>query len=373
MTKRLTKYAPMLVFCAFIAVCFLVNLIKPDAEISELENRELAQRPELTLKTFFSGKFMQDYEAYITDQFFARDTWVTAKACAELALLKTDINGVLIGSDGLLVQQFAAPDAERVRANASFVEAFAASAGVPVYFTVIPSAAALWGDRLPANAQNADQQALIEEIFSLVPSAHTIDACAALSAHVDEPIYFQTDHHWTSLGAYYGYTAACEAMGLDAAPLGAPFLSESGFFGTASSACGLRPGEGDSVELYVPAENAAAVTVYEGSGERAAALYDMDAFRKSDKYAVFLGGNYPRVVIRSAVSDGGRLLYIKDSYANACAPFFTENFSEIHMIDLRYYKKSVADYIRDNKIDAVFVAYSAANFVSDTNMMFMTK
>ena len=162
-------------------------------------------------------------------------------------------------------------------------------------------------------------------------------------------------------------------MGLDAAPLGAPFFSENGFFGTASSACGLRPGEGDAVELYVPAENAAAVTVYEGSTERAAALYDTDAFRKSDKYAVFLGGNYPRVVIRSAVNDGGRLLYIKDSYANACAPFFTENFSEIHMIDLRYYKKSVADYIRDNEIDTVLVAYSAANFVSDTNMMFITK
>ena len=364
----------MLVFCAFIFACFLINLFKPDAAQSERENRSLAQRPDLTFQTFFSGKFMQDYETYITDQFFARDAWVTAKAYAELALLKTDVNGVFVGQDGLLVQQFAAPDDARVRANASFVENFAASAEVPVYFTVVPSAAALWAERLPDNAQNADQKAIIDEIFSLTPSAHRIDTFAALEAHAGEPVYYKTDHHWTSLGAYYGYAAACEAMGLTPMAIGAPFLSESGFFGTASAACGLRPDSGDVVELYVPAANAASVTVYEDSGERETALYDMTAFEKSDKYTVFFGGNYPRVVIRSAVNgDGGRLLYIKDSYANACAPFFTENFSEIHMIDLRYYKKSIADYIRDNQIDTVLVSYSAANFVSDTNMMFMTK
>lgn len=372
MTKRLTKYAPMLVFCVFIAVCFAINLVKPDREQSERENRLLAQSPELTAKSFFSGEFMADFETYLVDQFFARDAWVSLKTYAELAIQKTDLNGVYVGADGLLVQKFAEPEADRVAANASFVEKFAANADVPVYFTVIPGAAAFWGDRLPAYAQNADQLAIIEAIYAQTPSAITVDTAAALAPHASEPIYYETDHHWTSLGAYHGYVAAAHAMGLSPTDLGHPIESVAGFYGTASAACGLRPGEGDVVELYVPAK-AAKVTVFEDDTAESIALYDESAKEKSDKYTLFFGGNHPRVLIESTVSDGPKLLYIKDSYANACAPYFTAHFSEIHLIDLRYYKKSIADYIAENGIDAVFVAYSAANFTSDTNIMFIAR
>ena len=372
MTKRLTKYAPMLVFCVFIAVCFGINLVKPAREISETENRTLAQMPDFTAEAFFSGAFMADFETYLTDQFFARDAWVKLKTGAELAIQKTDLNGVYVGSDGLLLQKLAEPDADRVAANASFVEKFAAAAEVPVYFTVIPGAAAFWSDRLPANAQNADQLALIREIYAQTPSAITVDTASNLAPHASEPIYYETDHHWTSLGAYHGYVAAIHAMGMAPIDLGAPIETINGFYGTASAACGLRPGDGDTVELYVPAENAV-VYVYENEAETVQGLYDAAAKEKSDKYTVFFGGNHPRVVIDSQVSDGPKLLYIKDSYANACAPFFTENFSEIHMIDLRYYKKSIAEYIRAEEIDMVLVAYSTANFISDTNIMFLTR
>ena len=362
----------MLVFCAFIAACFFINLATPDREQSERENRVLAQMPQFSADSFFSGAFMQDFESYLTDQFFARDSWVSLKTYAELALCKTDLNGVYVGSDGLLLQKFAEPEAERVAANASFIEKFAANTDVPVYFTVIPSAAAFWSDRLPAYAQNADQLALIEAICAQTPSAIFVDTAAALAPHAAEAIYYTTDHHWTSLGAYHGYVAAVDAMGLAPTDLGRPIETVENFYGTASSACGLRPGEGDTVELYVPAENAV-VTIAEADGERSQGLYDESAKEKSDKYTLFFGGNYPCAVVHSNVSDGGKLLYIKDSYANACAPYFTANFSEIHMIDLRYYKKSIAEYIRENEIDTVFVAYSAANFVSDTNIMFIAR
>ena len=234
-------------------------------------------------------------------------------------------------------------------------------------------AAAVWQDRLPAHAQNADQQALIDEIYALTPSAAHVDVFSALSAHASEPIYFKTDHHWSSLGAYYGYAAISEAMELTPSKLPDPFLTRSGFFGTASSACGLRPGSGDTIELRVPAEAAQSVAVFENSGEQSASLYDESALDKADKYTVFFGGNHPRVVIRSASASGGKLLYLKDSYANACAPYWTGSFSEIHLIDLRYYKKSIADYIAENGIDQVLVSYSLANFVSDSNLLFAAR
>ncbi len=316
---------------------------------------------------------MTGAETYITDQFFARDAWVSLKAASERVLGKTDLNGVFVCRDGLLVQRFANPDDDRVRANAGYIESLAVSAGVPVTLALIPSAAAVWQDRLPAHAQNADQQALIDEIYALTPSAAHVDVFSALSAHASEPIYFKTDHHWSSLGAYYGYAAISEAMGLTPSKLPDPFLTRSGFFGTASSACGLRPGSGDTIELRVPAEAAQSVAVFENSGEQSASLYDESALDKADKYTVFFGGNHPRVVIRSASASGGKLLYLKDSYANACAPYWTGSFSEIHLIDLRYYKKSIADYIAGNGIDQVLVSYSLANFVSDSNLLFAAR
>ena len=138
---------------------------------------------------------------------------------------------------------------------------------------------------------------------------------------------------------------------------------------------GVRSGAiaGSRNRSAVYAEAAQSVAVFENSGEQSASLYDESALDKADKYTVFFGGNHPRVVIRSASASGGKLLYLKDSYANACAPYWTASFSEIHLIDLRYYKKSIADYIAENGIDQVLVSYSLANFVSDSNLLFAAR
>lgn len=373
MKRQFLKWSPAFLFCAFCSVCFLINCIRPDRAMSERENRTLAQRPTFTWEALLSGTFIADTETYISDQFFARDAWISLKAAAEQALLKTDVNGVLLGRDGLLVQPLEEPDPERVRANAGFIEKLAAGTDLPVTLAIIPSVAAIWPERLPANAQTADQQALINTIYALTPSAAHVDVLSALAAHAEEPIYFQTDHHWNTLGAYYGYAAIGTTLGITPQSLPDPYLTRSGFYGTAASACGIRPGSGDTIELRVPEEQAASVTVYEGGDGVESTLYDLSALDKADKYTVFLGGNSPRVVIRSANASGDRLLYLKDSYANACVPYFTSSFSEIHLIDLRYYKKSIADYLRDNQINQVLVSYSLANFVTDSNLMFAAR
>jgi hypothetical protein len=88
---------------------------------------------------------------------------------------------------------------------------------------------------------------------------------------------------------------------------------------------------------------------------------------EKDKYSMFLGGQQPVCVIQTQ-SDGPRLLLIRDSFSDSLAPYLTAHFSQIHLIDLRYYKASLPDYIRDNEIDQALVLYSVANFVSDNNL-----
>lgn len=370
--KAAKKFLPALVLLLFVMTVFIANLAVPDREFSEKENRVLADAPEFTFGALFSGDFTADFETYITDQFFARDFWVGIKTKCERLLGKNVINGVLIGEDGLLVSEFASPDESRLAANAASVEQFAAGADIPVYFTLIPGAVELWSDRLPTTGRTASQAEIIEKAYAATPSAIHADTYSMLALHADEPIFYTTDHHWTTLGAYYGYDALVCAMGLTPQELPKLWSMTPGFYGTAASACGLEPGRGDTVEIRVPPEAASEVRVFsEGQWENGS-LYDLENLSLRDKYTVFLGGNDPLTVIRTENS-GQKLLLVKDSYANCEIPYLLAHFSEIHVVDLRYYKESISAYVAENAIDAAVVSYSVANFSEDTNIYFLTR
>ena len=370
--KTAKRFLPALVLLLFVVTVFAANLIVPDRDFSEKENRKLAVSPEFTFKALFSGDFTADFETYITDQFFARDFWVGLKAKCERLLGKNHINGVLIGKDRLLVSEFPAPDPARLAANAQSVEQFAANAEIPVYFTLVPGAVELWADRLPNTGRTASQAEIIANAYAATPSAIHADTYAALSLHADEEIYYVTDHHWTTLGAYYGYDALVSAMGYTPQALPGVWSETEGFFGTAASACGLEPGRGDTVSLRVPESAAESVSVFSEGQWTPGSLYKLENLGVRDKYTVFLGGNAPLTVIKTQ-STGPKLLLLKDSYANSEIPYLCGHFSEIHVVDLRYYKNSISAYIAENAIDVAVVSYSVANFSEDTNIYFLTR
>lgn len=85
---------------------------------------------------------------------------------------------------------------------------------------------------------------------------------------------------------------------------------------------------------------------------------------------MFMGGNQPLAVVRTG-NEGGRLLLIRDSYADSEIPFLTGAFSEIHVVDLRYYRQDIAGYVRENGIDQVAISYSLKNFATDKNVYFL--
>ena len=94
----------------------------------------------------------------------------------------------------------------------------------------------------------------------------------------------------------------------------------------------------------------------------------LDSFlAEKDKYSFFLGGNQPLCVI-SSESDGERLLVIRDSYSDCLAPFLAGRFSQVHMMDLRYYRESVSEYIKENSIDKGLVLYSFSGFTDSGNL-----
>ncbi len=378
MSKRYAIFLSAL-FCAFLAVFLVAGAVSPDQDFSPLENRALQQLPTPTVKTLLDGSFMSDFETYTTDQFPGRDTWVDLKARTERAMGKQENNSVYFCKDDTLITRFEQPDGENVSKNLSYVDQFAAKAGVPVHFSLIPGAAELWSDRLPAGAPNASQKAVIDQAAATLKNAQVYDTYTALSAHSQEDIFYRTDHHWTSLGAYYGYTALMDALGLEAIPLSQYTRTtvSDAFYGTIFSSSGVRWVRPDSIETYVPGDGITVVShTYDQKGnpvEEERPLYDYSYLEKKDKYSMFLGGNQPLAVVRTPHTDAPKLLIVRDSYTDSMVPFLTAHFSEIHLVDPRYYKLSVADYIQQNGIDEALVLYSVSNFVTDKNLVWLAR
>ena len=238
---------------------------------------------------------------------------------------------------------------------------------IPVYLGLIPTAAEIWRDKLPEGAPSYDQIAYIESAKDT--GAIYVDILGALSEHSDEAIYYRTDHHWTSLGAYYGYTALMEALGVEPEPLGEGETVSEDFLGTLYSTSGVHWIQPDTMERYISSEG---ITVEDVVGGETHGLYVDSFLSEKDKYSSFMGGNNPLYIVRNpnAATDK-TLLVVRDSYSDSLAPFLTQYYSEIHLLDLRYYRTPVAVYAEGNNIDEIFVCYSVENFIRDADAVFL--
>lgn len=375
--KNRSSWVQIVLFSAFITLFFVLNMVLPDIEFSEQENRELTQRPEFSLESLFSGKYTSKFESYTTDQFAFRDSWTTLKAASELAVGKKENKGVYLCDDDILVEGYKTPDLQQLNTNIEAVNSLSEKAGIPVYFALIPGIAEIRSDILPRNAPNDSQKEVIDYCYQK-SGAINIDMLGALSAHSDEYIYYRTDHHWTSLGAYYGYCALIDAMGRTAPDISTyeREIVTDEFYGTVYSKSGISWIAPDSMEIFAPQEETTQVLNYPKDEPISTSFYNYDFLKKKDKYSMYMGGNTPLLKVKTGNTEAPSLLVIRDSYMDSMIPFLQDDFSEIYIMDLRYYKtklidSTVVDYIKENSIDEVLICYSVYNFGTDTNVFFM--
>lgn len=367
MTKRYSIFLSGL-FCTFLGGMLVLSLLLPDRDFSPLENRYLQDVPTLSLDALHSGEFMEDAEAYTSDHIVGRDLWVSLKAWCERLSGKQENNGAYFAGQDTLIKRVDTPDPEALAGKMTALDKLVANVDVPVYFGLIPSAADIWSDRLPAGAPTADEQTIIRDMYAAT-QAIPIDVRAQLAAHAQQELYYRTDHHWTSLGAYYGYAALMQAIGMEPVPLDhyEKTTVSDGFYGTTFSSSGVRWVAPDRIDTYVP-DQGITVTSYFDAQPAPGSLYVDRFLEEKDKYSYFLGGNQPLCVIETPHTDAPKVLVIRDSYADSMAPFLTAHFSQIHLYDLRYNWNSVKEYVADNGIDHVVVMYSISNFATDPNL-----
>ena len=351
-------------FCLLLAVSALAGLIVPDRYYSEREKRTLTQKPQFTVSNFISGEFADNLESYLTDQVPLRDGWVTAKTYMELAVGKRENGGVYIGKDKYLMDKFTSYSKKQLKANANALAELQkklAAEGISMDTLLVPVAAQVLTNKLPTYAPTADYAAILQVLTDA--GVDTVDVLSALAAHSGENIYYCTDHHWTSLGAYYAY---CAWRGV--APNADDWTQEvlcNNFRGTTWNKVPLPTVPAEDIAAWYKHEYRA--VSYNGGEYETNSIYERKYLSGSDQYAVFLNSNQAQTVIQGS-GKSGKLLLIKDSYGNTFSQFPVEDYAEVHVIDLRFFKGDVTEYAKENGITDALVLYGVQNFVKDTNL-----
>ncbi|MFD5023073.1 DHHW family protein [Paenibacillus sp. NPDC058367] len=364
----------------FVATLFLVGItffLLPVQRFSELENRYLQSAPQLTWDNLLSHTYAEEAESFVTDHFPFRAKWVWVKSAMEQMRLQQENNGIYKGKDGYLFEKFEAPDHNKVQQYTAAVKRFAdKNAEAKMTFLLAPTSVGLYNERLPWLAPVYSQAEVNQTIAEDVGNSLTfINGFNVLAPHAAEDIYYRTDHHWTTYGAYLAYVTYAKSMGwlpLSQSEFEIETVSDSflGSYHTRSQFIGVAP---DSIQVYKPVHDVSTKMHIVDTGETLTSMYDPSYLEKKDKYSYFLGGVHALMKITSQldpkVVKQEKLLVIKDSYAHSVIPFLAQHVPEIHVIDIRYYNGSISDYMAQNDIKDVLMLFNTATFVDNASIL----
>ena len=242
------------------------------------------------------------------------------------------------------------------------------------YFGIIPTSIELSGIEYP---NRLNQKGFIDDAYAQLSMEQTINIYDALNSHTNEEIYYNTDHHWTTLGAYYAYEKFCRQ--LDLPPIDKDSFTKDvlldSFSGTTQAKLNV-PISVDSIEKWNLGDRQYTRIINDMSTFDT--LYDMEKLTSSEPYAVFLGGNNGKVVVQNNTiaedRKGTHLLMIKDSYSHCLAPFLLEHYETVTLLDLRYAgMASVQTLIKQNNYDNIIILYNTENFISETKLLLLNR
>lgn len=243
--------------------------------------------------------------------------------------------------------------------------------GVKVYSMIIPNHTEIGlpqrliagnGDDGGSKAYTNSQADNIKAAYDKMDKSKVtpVNAYNYLSEHCNDYIYFDSDHHWTGLGAYYAYQAFVESQGMEALSLDScTEMQIDGFTGSLSQMTGGI--KEDSVH-YWQFPYTVTMDITDASGSVTG--YDDPYFDEEASgtltYGTFIYGDNPLTVLRSSsehAEQGKKIAVVKESYGNAFVPYLSYNYEEVHVLDMRTFRDiSSADltaYCQQNGISEV--------------------
>lgn len=354
------------VFGTFTLSMTAALLFLPGRNYSENEKRFLAQRPQITLSGFLDGSLQKGLEDWSADQFPFRDGFVGLNAYWTLASGRNAVQDIYYCKDGYLINAPKASNLDTFQTNLERFDSFSETCGVPSEMILIPSTGYLKEDLLPKGHLPYLDDDAFKTAKETLSHAAFYDFREELTQEPEA--CYRTDHHLTAWGNYTLYDAYCKAHGITPVQ-DITFTPHQDFYGTTWSGSGYWGVAPDKLLTWDGPEH---VTVTITDSGKDSVVHDSVFFpahlEELDKYPVYLDGNHSLVKIENPDAEQEEtLLILKDSYAHCFTAMLAENYQTIYMIDLRYYRDSVSEFIRNNGVDRLLYYYGVDTLLTDTN------
>ncbi len=393
-TTKKIHLVNVIVFCGILLLGGIASLAMKKASVSEMENRKLTPFPKYSDSTFWSGDYFQEIDKYYADNFPLRDKWINFSSSfrnsigfqsSEIKLYdpanNTDANNKIDTAKSETTHNGPLPDdgatgevKKRVfvfknrafemfgggpgmgKSYADVINSYnrLLKPGIQVYNLIIPVALEFEITEKYAKLQKPNRPA-IENIYnSEDPEIKKVWAIDEIRKHRSEYIYFNTDHHWTSLGAYYAYRAFCAKAGFTPVSLDTvAYKTKPSFLGslyrlTRDPGLASNP---DSVRYYLFKDS---MNFYIGSSNNISYWSKSKMYGEGasgpNSYSVFLQGDLPIVKMETQHKNGRKIAVVKESYGNAFSCFLINNYEKVVVVDQRYY---TGDFISMLKAEGI--------------------
>lgn len=367
---RIFKRLPGVIFMVLLLGLAGKEALSHQRTYSPVEKRELQTRPEISITKVLDGRFQRKYESYLRDQFPGRDHWVSFQTDMELFMGKNEIHNVYIGKNHYLLEHYTEKefDPQQISKNLQALEKFVGKAkqNADVHVMMVPTKSWVLREKLPAFAPHYKEQKFYDALQQKLEKEDVlISVEPVLDAHKEEEIYYRTDHHWTTLGAWYAYEQYTKAVGgdLQRAQGKKKFRCISkDFYGTTYAKINYAR-QADKIEIYEPADKLR--VVYNMGEKKTKTLYDFSFLKTADQYSVFTGGNQAVLEITGGIKNGKTLLLIKDSFANSILPFLAEDYEKLVVVDLRQLNVSGDRLLEMFSPTDILILYNSAQFAPD--------
>ena len=367
---RIIKRLPGVIFMVLLLGLAGKEALSHQRTYSPVEKRELQTRPEISITKVLDGRFQKKYESYLRDQFPGRDHWVSFQTDMELFMGKNEIHNVYIGKNHYLLEHYTEKefDPQQISKNLQALEKFVGKAkqNADVHVMMVPTKSWVLREKLPAFAPHYKEQKFYDALQQKLEKEDVlISVEPVLDAHKEEEIYYRTDHHWTTLGAWYAYEQYTKAVGgdLQRAQGKKKFRCISkDFYGTTYAKINYAR-QADKIEIYEPADKLR--VVYNMGEKKTKTLYDVSFLKTADQYSVFTGGNQAVLEITGGIKNGKTLLLIKDSFANSILPFLAEDYEKLVVVDLRQLNVSGDRLLEMFSPTDILILYNSAQFAQD--------
>lgn len=367
---RIFKRLPGVIFMVLLLGLAGKEALSHQRTYSPVEKRELQTRPEISITKVLDGRFQKKYESYLRDQFPGRDHWLSFQTDMELFMGKNEIHNVYIGKNHYLLEHYTEKefDPQQISKNLQALEKFVGKVkqNADVHVMMVPTKSWVLREKLPAFAPHYKEQKFYDALQQKLEKEDVlISVEPVLDAHKEEEIYYRTDHHWTTLGAWYAYEQYTKAVGgdLQRAQGKKKFRCISkDFYGTTYAKINYAR-QADKIEIYEPADKLR--VVYNMGEKKTKTLYDVSFLKTADQYSVFTGGNQAVLEITGGIKNGKTLLLIKDSFANSILPFLAEDYEKLVVVDLRQLNVSGDRLLEMFSPTDILILYNSAQFAQD--------